>query len=277
MKARRHSLAVRSLALAPIAAFCFAAGACGVDGAGVPLPYFEGGTQSVTTLSDASTESGSDASGDGAVSDASDDASNADGGDASVASGLVISQVQSRGSSAGNDEFVEIYNASSASITFDATWTVTVRNATGGVASCATVTPSLLITGASQVIPSHKHLLFATSNLSESITPDATFSAGIPDAASLVLLHAGLPVDALCFQYDAATTTTLTTCTVAYVCEGTPALNPHDNTSGTNTNASLERKPGGAGGNTVDSNDNANDFLSNAAPDPHNLASAAVP
>ena len=277
MKPRRSSPVVRCLAVAPIVVFLFAAGACGVDGDGDALPYFEGGLQGSTTLNDGSSVDGSDASTDSAVSDASNDASRDAAGDASTATGLVISQVQSRGTSAGNDEFVEIYNASSASITFDATWTVTVRNATGGVASCTTATASLLFAGTGQVIGAHKHLLYGTSNLSEPVTADATFSAGIPDAASLVLLHGGATVDALCFQYDAATTTTLTTCSVPYVCEGTPALNPHDNTSGTNTDASLERKPGGSGGNTVDANDNATDFLSNAAADPHNLASAAVP
>ncbi|MGH7285351.1 MAG: lamin tail domain-containing protein, partial [Polyangiaceae bacterium] len=250
----------------------------GVDGYGVPLPIFEGGVEGSTIVGDANVEAAADASDDGTASEASTDASN-DGGDASAsATGLVISQMQSRGTGSGNDEFIEIYNASSASITFDSTWTITVRNATGNVLTCTTVTPTLLYTGAGQVIASHEHLLLATSSYSESVTADATFSAGIPDAASLVLLQSGLVVDALCFDYDGPTTTTLTMCTMApYVCEGTPSLNPHDNTTGTNTDASLERKPGGSGGNTVDANDNASDFQSLVTADPHDLASAAVP
>ncbi len=279
MPLRRHSLAVRFVALAPFVVFCISAQACGVDGDGVALPIFEGGIEGSTIANgDGSTDAPSDASQDARASDAATDGSkNDDAGDASTASGLVISQVQSRGTAAGNDEFVEIYNASSAPITFDASWTVTVRNATGGVATCAAATPSVLFTGSGQVIGAHKHLLFATSNYADSPAADATFSAGIPDAASPVLLQTGVAVDALCFQYDAATTTTLTTCTVAYVCEGTPVLNPHDNTSGTNSDAALERKPGGNSGNTVDANDNATDFQSIATADPHDLASAAVP
>ena len=54
-------------------------------------------------------------------------------------------------------------------------------------------------------------------------------------------------------------------------------INPHNNMSSTNTDASLERKPGGAMGNTSITGDNTTDFQANPAPDPHDLASPPVP
>ena len=45
-----------------------------------------------------------------------------------------------------------------------------------------------------------------------------------------------------------------------FTCEGTPILNPHDNTTNTDTDASIERKPGGTAGNCTDTGDNASDF-----------------
>ena len=58
---------------------------------------------------------------------------------------------------------------------------------------------------------------------------------------------------------------------------GIPVQNPHNNTSATNTDASLERKPGGSDGNTQNTSDDATDFSSNPAADPHDLTSAPVP
>jgi len=102
-------------------------------------------------------------------------------------------------------------------------------------------------------------------------------SFGIPDAASVILVQGNNVVDALCFYYDSTTLATLTGCSNPYTCNGTPVMNPHDNTTATDTNESLERRPGGSGGNTVDTGDNANDFAVNTTADPHDLASVPVP
>ena len=279
---RHRTLSRRSfgiIAVVPsIALFALGIGACGVDDTDVPLPVFEGGPGVATSseAGDGSVDGANETSGDAEVNETSADSAAGDG--STAATSLVISQMQSRGTAGGNDELIEIYNGTAASITFDASWTLTVRNATGGLGACV-ATPSVLYTGANQVIASHKHLLLTASAYSESVPGDATFGAGIPDAASLVLLHAAATVDALCFSYDATTTGTLTGCTIAYTCEGTPATNPHDNTASATSNAdnSLERKPGGAGGNGTDANDNATDFSTATPADPHNLAAAAVP
>lgn len=280
----------RRLVFAPFlvvfASSAFAAlgiGACGGDD-NVALPFFQfpDATAGYEGGADANAnEGGADASLDAPGSETSTDAGG-DGaplGDGSTGTGmLVISQVQTRGTGGGNDEFIEIYNPGSAPVTFDATWSITVRNGTVGTVGCAAALPSTLYTGTGLVIPSHKHLLLATSAYSETtVSADAAFSAGIPDAASLVLVHAAATVDALCFAYDATTTTTLTTCAVAFTCEGAPATNPHNSATTTNTDASLERKPGGAGGNATDTNANSADFATNVAADPHDLASPPVP
>jgi hypothetical protein len=135
------------------------------------------------------------------------------------------------------------------------------------------------IVGAGQVIPPHRHILYAGSSYNAATAADALLSTAITDASSLVLQHSGSVVDALCFYFDAATQAVYAN-DGTYVCEGTPVSNlPHNNSTGgsSNTDASLERKPGGAVGNTQDTGDNATDFSNNAAPDPHNLASPPTP
>jgi hypothetical protein len=188
----------------------------------------------------------------------------------------VLSQVQTRGFSGGSDEFVEIYNPGSVAVTFDSTWVLKSRSAVG--TTCASNTTTSRFSGLGDVIPPHGHLLYANFNgYSGAIAPDELYTNGIVDAASLMLYHGTTLVDALCFYYDTTTETNLTTCSTPYVCMGMPAKNPHDNTTGTDVNASLERKPGGSGGNTQNTYDNVNDFAQNASPDPHDLTSKATP
>jgi hypothetical protein len=191
---------------------------------------------------------------------------------ADPANHLLISQVQTRGDGAASDEFVELYNATSFPVAFDSNWTLTARST-----SSVSYTPRIV--GAGQVIPAHSHILFAGSAYNAAITADALLSSAITDASSLVLLHSGNVIDALCFYFDASTQAVYAN-DGTYVCEGTPVSNlPHNNTTSgsSNTDASLERKPGGALGNAQDTGDNATDFSNNAAPDPHNLASPPTP
>ncbi|MEO8875087.1 MAG: hypothetical protein ABI461_05825 [Polyangiaceae bacterium] len=285
----RNQISARGRSLSPYLMVVASAVACSVVGLGacggddnIALPYFTGeaGVATYEAGADTSTTDGASETStitDGAITDAPAPEDSAPLGDGSTGNGtLVISQVQSRGTGGGSDELIELYNSGTGPVTFDSSWSLTIRNATGGVAGCAGVGTSPLYTGANQVIASHKHLLLTASAYSESVSGDAPFSAGIPDAASMILVHAGAVVDALCFSYDVATTTTLTTCSTAYTCEGAPATNPHNNAAGSNVDMSLERLPGGDGGNGTDINVNATDFRAVTA-DPHNLASPAVP
>jgi hypothetical protein len=195
---------------------------------------------------------------------------------------LLLSQVETRGSNGGNDEFVEIYNPTQVAVIFDGTWSVAARTAVGqDMSSCAGAGLGIRFSGAGQTVQPHHYLLYVNGSMPgyNGPTPgDGTYSMGIPDAASVVLSHGGKTVDALCFSYDSATASVLTGCIGApYICEGTPAVNPHNNTSGTNVDASLERKPGGAAGNGQDTNDNATDFFSQGSPEPRNVMSPAAP
>ena len=177
---------------------------------------------------------------------------------------------------------MEIYNPGPLPVTFDGTWALQARNATLGLSGCATLSYGTRFSGGGQVIPAHGHILYANSaGFSESATTpaDGTYpsSYGIPDAASVVLMHGSTVADALCFYYDGPTQSTLACPGSPFTCAGSPVVNPHNNTTSTDTNASLERKPGGAAGNTVNTGDNASDFAATVTADPHDLASTPVP
>ncbi|HEX7663768.1 MAG TPA: hypothetical protein VF407_04630 [Polyangiaceae bacterium] len=264
------------------------AGGCSSDDT-TNLPYFEGGIGEGGAFDGGGGDSASDGGGDeasteagpsdsGPKSDAASDGSVADSGDGGPpAGGLVISQVQTRGTNGAGDEFIEVYNPTTSSITFDLTWSIKTRPATS--AGCAALTSTNLVTGTGQVIPSHKHALFAASGFDQGTMSDGTISNSMSDGASVVLYHGLSVADALCFsaKNDSTTLTTLTTCANPYTCEGTPITNVHDNGTGTNQDSSLERKPGGTGGNATDTNDSSNDFAAQTTSDPHNIAAAAVP
>lgn len=188
---------------------------------------------------------------------------------------LLISQIQTRGTAGGNDEFIEIYNPGGAPVVFDSTWTVWARSAVG---ICTGNSEAQRFAGGGQTIPAHRHILFTNSaGYDGAVAGDGTYMTGFTDAGSVVLKHNNAVADAVCFQYDAATLASLTTCATPYTCEGVPALNPHNNTGSTNNDASLERLPGGAGGNAKDTGDTLTDFVTNNTASPRNLLSAPTP
>ncbi|MFZ5443790.1 MAG: hypothetical protein ACOZQL_27550, partial [Myxococcota bacterium] len=184
------------------------------------------------------------------------------GGGGATGTVLLISQVQTRGEAGGNDEFVELYNPSTTlSVVFDSTWTLSVRAAT----SCAS-TEGTRYTGAGQLIGPRRHLLLTNSGgYNGSVAGDATYTTAIGDAASVVLRREQTVVDAVCLAADSATMTSLTTCTPTFLCEGTPVMNPHDNTTATNTDMAVLRVNG------ADTQNNAADFAAMASA-PRNLA-----
>jgi hypothetical protein len=191
---------------------------------------------------------------------------------------VVISEVRTRGAVGGSDEFIELYNAGSAPATLDASWKIEIRSAASSPCASGAVNPKW--TGSGQVVPAHGHLLIATGGMSGYAGPpmqDVTVTLGLTDASSVALVHGMNVADALCFYFNATSQMNLAGC--PGFCEGTPISNlPHNNAStvASNVNVSLIRKPGGAGGNAVDTNDNAADFIS-AASQPESLSSAPVP
>jgi hypothetical protein len=80
-----------------------------------------------------------------------------------------------------------------------------------------------------------------------------------------VLENNGVPVDALC-EYCGTNPFDAT-----YTCEGTPLENPGCTSS--NVDRSIERKPGGALGNCIDTQVSADDFQQIDPSNPQNLAS----
>jgi hypothetical protein len=184
---------------------------------------------------------------------------------------VVISQVQTRGEAGGNDEFIELFNQTTAPVLLDSTWTVSFRSAVG---TCTTTTESVRFTGSGQVIPARGRVLIANTNASGfngGVSPDATYTQGLTDSGSLVLRRDTTVIDALCFSFDSLTLAALTTCAVPFVCEGAPAANPHDNTTATNTDSSLARPTG------ADTNVNAVDFVTLPVSNPRNSSSPATP
>jgi hypothetical protein len=189
--------------------------------------------------------------------------------DAAPPVALVISEVRSRGAAGALDEFVELYNPSAVAVVLDARWTLEARSTTAA-------TYATRWTGTGKMIASHGHFLLASTGYTQQPAADDALSTGITDVSGVRLLHAGAAVDVVCFAFDATTSATLTG-DATYGCEGTPAPNAHDNSTATNTDASIERKPGGGAGNGVDTNDNAADFAALAPARPQSSASVVTP
>jgi hypothetical protein len=203
----------------------------------------------------------------GAVDTGTPDAPTADAG-ACALGHLVISQVQSRGAGGGNDEFIDLYNPTASAVTLDTTWVVDARsNASASFAS--------RWKGTSKPIPALGHYLLTGTAYPVTAATDGALSSGITDASAVRLTHAGVVVDELCYAYSTSTTTALEA--TGYACPGTPATNPHDDTTATNAASSLERAPGGAAGNCTDTGNSSHDFKTKNPSTPQDTSSPATP
>jgi len=189
--------------------------------------------------------------------------------DAGPPPNLLISEVRSRGVGGATDEFVEMYNPSTDPVTLDASWTLDGR-------SDASKSYSARWVGTGKIIPAHGHFLLTGSGYAQQPAADESLSTGITDATALRLSRTGVVMDVLCYGSD-ATTLMVFVNDPTYACEGTPTMNVHDNTTGTNTDKSIERKPGSRAGNGQDTNDNATDFAALTPSNPQSSASAPTP
>ncbi len=178
---------------------------------------------------------------------------------------MVISEIRTRGMGGGDDEFVELYNPTSTAIQLDGLWILSGRKADFVAFS------SVRWTGKGDTIPAKGHFLITGGAYAQSPAGDDTLSQSITDAASLSLEHNGTKIDSVCFYYDALTLGYEQN--LGYPCEGMPVFNPHDDTTGTNVDKSIERKPGGAAGNCTDTDDNLTDFTISKPSTPENAAS----
>jgi len=174
----------------------------------------------------------------------------------------VISEIRTRGAGGASDEFIELFNASGSPITLDTSWSIGGRSSTGTAYTTRW-------TGSGKAVPAWGHYLLGGSSYTQ--TPADDTESGITDAGGLHLIHAGTTVDTLCYLYGTVTLDS------TYACAGTPVVNPHDNSTSTDVDASVERLPGGAGGNCTDTGNNAADFAVQTPATPQNTASAPTP
>jgi len=166
---------------------------------------------------------------------------------------LLVSEVQTGGASA-SDEFAELTNVGASSVDLAGLEVVYVTSTGGTITRKASwATTTLLAPG--------RHLLIANTLGIFAPVADATYSGGFAATGGAIVLRAigGAPVDAIGWG-DA---------TNAFV-EGSPVPAPA-------AGASVERKPGGLAGNTIDTNANSADFFLQPSPNPQNLAAPPVP
>jgi hypothetical protein len=166
---------------------------------------------------------------------------------------LVISEVQTGGASA-SDEFVEIANQGADSTDLIGLELVYATSSGSTVTRKGTWSASTILT------PGRRFLIVNSAGSHVAIG-DAVYSGGFAATGGAVALRVigGSVIDAVAWG-DA---------TNAFV-EGTAAPAPA-------ASASIERRPGGALGNGLDTNDNAVDWFESTTPGPQGLAALAVP
>ncbi|TAL09695.1 MAG: lamin tail domain-containing protein, partial [Chloroflexota bacterium] len=166
---------------------------------------------------------------------------------------LVMSEVQTGGASA-SDEFAEIANVGPIGVDLNGLELVYVTS-TGGTVTRKASWSAPLILGPG------RHLLIANSSGVFGSVADSVYSGGFAATGGAVVLRAigGAPIDAVGWG-DASN---------SFV-EGFPVPAPA-------AGQSVERRPGGIGGNGIDTNDNAADWMVQSVPNPQNLAAPPVP
>jgi hypothetical protein len=196
---------------------------------------------------------------------------------------LLFSEVRSRGSNGGTDEFVELFNPSEEPIKFDKDWSFKSRATSSS--NCAGAALSERFNGAqnNKTIPPHATMLWVNPSSSslkdydDGVPEDGGFSTGFQDGGSVGLYYKGAVTDAVCFYYDDSTKNVLLTCATPYLCEGEPVSNfPHKNDNEGNVDMSLTRQKGPTPGSLIDTNNNATDFVMQAS-SPRNLAAGPLP
>jgi hypothetical protein len=170
-----------------------------------------------------------------------------------VSTGALLAEVVT-GGAAASDEYVEVTNAGPAEVDLGGCELIYVS------ASGATTTRKATFASPSPLTPG-QHMLIANAAGIFATAADLTYSGGLAaDGGALALRWTdGTTIDAVGWGSVAN----------AYV-EGAAAPAPP-------AGSSLERRPGGEGGNVQDTNDNAADWLIRPDPVPQSLASAPRP
>ncbi|HEY8224038.1 MAG TPA: lamin tail domain-containing protein, partial [Pyrinomonadaceae bacterium] len=169
---------------------------------------------------------------------------------------LLISEFRTRGPVGASDEFVEIYNPTTSTLTIGGL-KIRASNGSGTISDRVTIT-------AGATLGAGCHYLLAngsSSGFSGSVTPNQTFGTGITDDGGIAITGSNGTriIDAVGMSNSSAYKegTTLAPLTVS-------------------TDQSYERKPGGKFGNGVDTNNNASDFALTNPSNPQNSSSGCL-
>jgi lamin tail-like protein len=167
-----------------------------------------------------------------------------------ISTSILISEFRTRGPNGGNDELIELFNASSAPVNIGG-WQVKGSNSLGGVSVRATINSGVLLN------PGCHYLLTNSNSIggpySGGVQGDQPYSVGITDDGGIaVTMPDGTVIDQVGLDSgssfkEGATLTPLTT----------------------SSNRGYERRPGGAAGSSQDTDNNQNDFhvISPSAPE----------
>lgn len=167
--------------------------------------------------------------------------------------GLLVAELVTGGASA-SDEYVELTNAGSSSLDLAGLEVVYVTSSGSTVTRKASWTSSLLVEPG-------RHVLIANALGVYAVAADLTYSGGFAATGGALVVRpiGGAPLDSIGWG-DA---------TNSFV-EGVAAPAPP-------AGSSVERRPGGASGNTVDTNDNSADLFVQPSPSAQNLAAPPAP
>lgn len=168
---------------------------------------------------------------------------------------LVVSEVMTGGASA-SDEFIELYNPSSAELPLEGLEVVYVT------ASGATVTRKAAWSAGASGVPPGAHVLIANGAGVFAGLADISYANGLAATGGSVALRvvgAATAIDAVGWGNAASSWL-----------ETRPAPAPA-------AGSSLERLPGGSAGSSQDIDDNLVDFFVQPVPDPQNSGSPSIP
>jgi len=171
--------------------------------------------------------------------------------------GIVISEFRLRGAVGGNDEFIELFNASAAPVNVGG-WLIrgSNNNLPPAVSTRATIPAGIVINPGCFFLVTNST---ATTGYSGSVPGNLTYATGITDDGGIALMRPDLSiVDQVGHGANGA------------YGEGTrlPTLT-------SNANRGIERRPGGAAGH-ADTNDNAADFQAIVPANPQNASSPCL-
>lgn len=168
---------------------------------------------------------------------------------------LLISEFRTRGLIGASDEFVEIYNPTTSTLTIGGL-KIRASNGSGTISDRATITAGATLG------PGCHYLLAngASGGFSGSVPADQIYSTGITDDGGIAITGSNTGrIDAVGMSNGSAYKEGATLAPLAG-----------------NADQSYERKPGGTFGNGVDTNNNAADFALTAPSNPQNSSSGCL-